>query len=149
MKARITRIREHAQLPEYKTAEAAAFDLAVCESGIIPPGGTLMLPTGLIIQAPEGHMLMVAPRSSTFKKKGLRLGNTLGIVDRDYCGPDDEILLFFWNPGDQPVSIEAGERVAQGIFIPITRATWDEGQPATSSRGGWGSTGGYTERKIS
>jgi len=148
MNARITRIRQNVLLPEYKTTDAAAFDLAVCEGGIIEPGKTLMLPTGLVIEAPEGHMLMIAPRSSTFKKKGLRLGNTIGIIDRDYCGPDDEILLFFWNPGDQPVTIEAGERVAQGIFIPITRATWNEGSTSPTSRGGWGSTGGYTESNI-
>ncbi len=141
MNARITRIREGIALPEYKTSEAAAFDIAVCESGIVPPGGTLMLPTGLVIQSPEGHMLMVVPRSSTFKKKGLRLGNTIGIIDRDFCGPADEILIFFWNPGTEPVAVEAGERVAQGIFVPITRATWIEGAPAESSRGGWGSTG--------
>lgn len=148
MKARITRIRQGVALPEYKTREAAAFDIAVCEGGIVPAGGTLFLPTGLVIQAPEGHMLVIAPRSSTFKKKGLRLGNTLGIIDRDFCGPEDELLIYFWNPGTVPVTIEAGERVAQGVFIPITHAEWEEGEPAGPSRGGWGSTGGYTQGKV-
>lgn len=148
MKARITRIREGAVLPEYKTTEAAAFDIAVVEGGTIPPGGTIFLPTGLIIQAPEGHMLLIAPRSSTFKKKGIRLGNTVGIIDRDFCGPEDELLIYLWNPGTEPVIIETGERVAQGLFIPITHAEWDEGDPAGPSRGGWGSTGGYAQGKV-
>lgn len=143
MKVRITRLRSDIELPEYKTSEAAAFDIAVCEGATIPPGETAFLPTGLIIQAPEGHMLVIAPRSSTFKKKGLRLGNTIGIIDRDFCGPDDELLIYLWNPGKVPVTVEAGERIAQGIFLPITRAEWDEGEPTGSSRGGWGSTGGY------
>ena len=143
MNARITRIREGVELPEYKTAEAAAFDIAVCEGAVIEPGKTAFLPTGLIIQAPEGHMLMIAPRSSTFKKKGLRLGNTMGIIDRDFCGPEDELLIYLWNPGTESVTVEAGERIAQGMFIPVTHVTWDEGGPAGPSRGGWGSTGGY------
>lgn len=148
MKARITRVRENVALPEYKTAEAAAFDIAVCEGATIEPNGTVFLPTGLIIQAPEGHMLMIAPRSSTFKKKGLRLGNTAGIIDRDFCGPEDELLIYLWNPGKEPVTVEAGERIAQGIFIPITHVEWDEGEPAGPTRGGWGSTGGYANGKV-
>jgi len=148
MKARITRIHEGIELPEYKTAEAAAFDIAVCKGGVVPPGGSLMLPTGLVIQAPGGHMLMIAPRSSTFKKMGLRIGNTIGIVDRDFCGPEDEILLFFWNPSIDPITIEAGMCLAQGVFIPVTRGTWDEGEPAGPSRDGWGSTGGYVIGKV-
>jgi len=143
MKARITRLREDIELPEYKTEEAAAFDIAVCEGATIAPGESAFLPTGLIIQAPEGHMLVLAPRSSTFKKKGLRLGNTVGIIDRDFCGPDDEILIYLWNTGTNPVIVEAGERIVQGIFLPIARIDWDEGQPVGKTRGGWGSTGGY------
>lgn len=148
MKARITRIREDVAMPEYKTSGAAGFDIAVAESGIVPAGGSLMLPTGLVIQAPQDHMLAIFPRSSTFKKLGLRIGNTVGIVDEDFCGPEDEILLFFWNPGKEPVSIEAGTRLAQGVFIPVTKVDWDEGEPAGPSRGGWGSTGGYAGGKV-
>jgi dUTP pyrophosphatase len=148
MKARITRIRKDVVLPEYKTSGAAGFDIAVAEGGIVPAGGTLMLPTGLVIQAPANHMLAIFPRSSTFKKLGLRIGNTVGIVDEDFCGPEDEILLFFWNPGARPITIEPGTRLAQGIFIPVSKVDWDEGEPASPSRGGWGSTGGYANGKV-
>lgn len=147
MKARITRVRD-VPLPEYKTSQAAGFDIAVCEGGIIPPGGTLFLPTGLVIQAPEGHMLMISPRSSTFKKKGIRMANTIGIIDRDFCGPEDELQLFLWNPGTEPITVEAGERIAQGIFVKIEQVEWEEGSPAGQTRGGWGSTGGYTSGKV-
>lgn len=143
MKARITRIRNVA-LPEYKSAEAAAFDIASAEATTIGPGETAHIATGLIIQAPAGHCLVIAPRSSTFKKKGLRLGNTIGVIDRDFCGPEDELMLVVWNPGNQPVRVDIGERIAQGLFIPITRVEWEEGAPAGPSRGGLGSTGGYS-----
>ena len=103
-----------------------------------------MLPTGLVIETPPDHMLAIFPRSSTYKKYGLRIGNTVGIVDEDYCGPNDEILLFLWNPGSSPVTVEAGTRLAQGIFIPVTKPTFSEIEPSQlgrPSRGGWGSTG--------
>lgn len=143
MQARITRVRD-VPLPEYKTGEAAAFDLCVAENAVIAPGETVHLPTGLIIQAPAGHFLLIAPRSSTFKKKGLRLGNTIGVIDRDFCGPGDELMLVVWNPGKESINVEAGERIAQGLFVPVTRIEWDEGEPLGPTRGGLGSTGGYS-----
>lgn len=141
MKAKITRIRPEAILPEYKTAKAACFDLAPCISGEVPPQEMRLFPTGLVIQAPPGHMLLVAPRSSTFKKTGLRLANTVGIIDEDYCGPTDEIGLMLWNPSEHSITVKAGERIAQATFIPVTRVEWEEAEASGASRGGWGSTG--------
>ena len=142
MKARITRLRKDIELPEYKSKGAVAFDITICENATIAPGKAAFLPTGLIIQVPEGQVLVLAPRSSTFKKKGLRLGNTLGIIDQDFCGPEDELLIHLWNPGTEPVSVAAGERIVQGLFLPFTHIEWDEGEPLGKTRGGWGSTGG-------
>ncbi len=141
---RITRLREDVALPTYATSGSVGFDLAAAEAAVIPAHGHAFVKTGLVIATPPGHVLAIAPRSSLFRKKGLRLGNQLGIVDQDYCGPSDEILIFLWNPGTQDVAIEKDERLAQGLFLPITIATWDEGPAHTESRGGWGSTGGYT-----
>ncbi len=101
-----------------------------------------LVSTGLIIATPPGYALLIAARSSLFKKKGLMLANSVGVVDQDYCGPTDVLMLPLWNPGDTPVDIVRGERLAQGFFTPIERAEWNEGAAISdTSRGGHGSTG--------
>lgn len=130
--------------PEYKTDLAAGFDLALAEDAILWPGEAQFVPTGLIVQAPLSHMLLIVPRSSTWHKYGVNLGNTVGIVDEDYCGPEDELMLYLHRPGrlGEPRTIPAGTRVAQGIFVPVTRGTFRQSDtPIARTRGGWGSTG--------
>lgn len=143
MKIRITKVRPDVELPSYKTDGSVAFDLASAEQLTVPAQGTVFAPTGLIIATPPGHALLIAGRSSLFKKKGLRLGNQLGVIDQDYCGPEDEILLFLWNPTNKDVIVEKGERLAQGFFVQISTTEWEEGPAAPQSRGGWGSTGSF------
>lgn len=141
------RVCDSAVAPEYKTPGSAGFDIAVCEDTDIPPahgtaGGITMARTGLVIQAPDQHMLMIAPRSSTFKRYRLSLANTIGIVDQDFCGPDDELLLALHNHNYFTQYIPAGTRLAQGIFVPVAVATFlESSKPLAASRGGWGSTG--------
>lgn len=144
---RITRVRDTVPLPTYATEGSVAFDLVCPEDVLVPAHGATTVPTGLIIATPPGFALLLVPRSSLFQKTGLRLANTIGIVDQDFCGPQDELSLSFWNPSDKEVQIRAGDRIVQGLFIAITRAVWQEG-PATreTSRGGWGQSGGYTAR---
>jgi dUTP pyrophosphatase len=133
--------------PEYHSPLAAGFDLAIAVDANLWPGEANVFPTGLIIQAPEHHMLLVTPRSSTFRKWGVHLGNTVGIVDEDYCGPEDELMLYLSRPsqdgnGAGPRSIPAGTRLAQGIFVPVTRGLFvQQTNPISATRGGWGSTG--------
>jgi dUTP pyrophosphatase len=131
-----------AKVPEYGTELSAGFDLAIVEEAWLDPGEIDFFHTGLIIQAPASHMLLVAPRSSTFRKWGVSLGNTVGIVDEDFCGPDDKMMLCLRNATNLPVQIPAGTRLAQGVFVPITRANFNVVEGAiASTRGGWGSTG--------
>lgn len=128
--------------PTYGTPLSAGFDLAICEAVELFGGMSQVYSTGLIIQAPEDHMLLIAPRSSTFKKWGVTLGNTVGIVDEDYCGPEDIMRLYLHNPGRAMVVIPAGTRLAQGIFVPVTRASFMlTDLSLAETRGGWGSTG--------
>lgn len=142
MKVRITRLDPSIEIPEYKTEGSAAFDLAAREDATIAPRALAILPTGLIIATPPGHVLILAARSSLFKKKGLLMANGIGVVDSDYSGPTDQIHLALFNPGDQEIKIEKGERLAQGMIIPIQQVEFEEGQPlSTESRGGFGSTG--------
>lgn len=142
MKVRIKRIDKSIELPKYHTSESAAFDLATNEDATIAPKEIKLLKTGLIMEAPEHHFLMIAPRSSLPRKKGLSIPQSIGIVDRDYSGPEDEILLQVYNFTDHPVNVEKGERLAQGIFLKADRVEWeDTDEVRKDSRGGFGSTG--------
>src|ERR1044071_8307969 len=142
MKVKIKRLDPNVQLPEYQTSESAAFDIAANEDVEVAPKEIKLIRTGLIIEAPHGHFLLLAPRSSTPKKKGLTMPHSIGIIDRDYSGPEDEVLVQVYNFTDVKVVIKKGERIAQGLFLPIERAQWDEVQEINKdSRGGVGSTG--------
>jgi dUTP pyrophosphatase len=86
-------------------------------------------------------MLMLAARSSLYKRHGLILANGVGIVDEDYSGDDDEILVSVLNVCSIVAEIEQGERIAQGIFVPVSRAYFVPTDELGESRGGFGSTG--------
>ena len=136
--------RKHpdALLPEYKSAGACAFDLAPIEDAVIEPGQIVRLKTGLVICVPEGYTLLIAARSSLPKKFGLCIPQGFGIVDQDFCGPDDELLLQLLNFSKESVTIKAGDRLAQGMFVPIMKCDFTEVKDLTApSRGGFGSTG--------
>ena len=142
MKIRILRKDPSIPLPEYKTPGSVAFDLSPSVDTVIPPHEIRLVPTGLVICTPPGHMLAIAARSSTPLKRGLVIANGVGIVDQDYCGPADEIKLQLLNFSDKPVEIKKGDRLAQGLFIPVERAEWEETKELNgNSRGGFGSTG--------
>lgn len=130
-------------LPSYQTAGAAGFDLAASADLTIAPGQIALVPTGLVIAVPAGHFLGIFARSSTPMKKGLMVANGVGVVDEDYCGPSDEVKIQVLNFTDAPVEVKRGDRIAQGLFIPFTRATWQEesGDLRQGSRGGFGATG--------
>lgn len=127
--------------PEYHSAKAAGFDIAVSDEHVFNGGEFKIIDTGLVIQCPPNHFLMLSPRSSLFKRKGLLLVNSPGIVDEDYCGPEDLIRLALYNPTSNTSVISAGERVAQGIFIPYTKVNFSHMEIEGESRGGFGSTG--------
>ena len=141
MKARITRLRDDVPLPKYETPGACCFDIACIEDAELAPGEIKDLPTGLVFCVPDGYMLMVAPRSST-PKKGVHMPHGIGIIDQDYCGPEDELKIRIRNFTDAPVSLRKGDRVCQAGFVRMDRAEWEEG-PARGekTRGGFGTTG--------
>lgn len=138
---RITKRDPRAQIPEYQSEGAAAFDLAVLDDAAVPARGHALLRTGLVIGVPADHVLHVYARSSLFKKFGIVLANGVGVVDADYCGPDDEVMLSVWNPGDAEVRIPAATRVAQGIVFPRPRVQFVVADATGPGRGGFGSTG--------
>ncbi len=141
MKVKIKRLEPNIKLPQYQTKGAVAFDLAPKDKLILKPKEWKLAATGLIVKTPPGHMLLIAPRSSLFMKKGLALANTIGIIDQDYCGDKDEIKLALINLSDKEVEIKKGERIAQGVFVKISKVQWKEVKKMGKSRGGFGSTG--------
>lgn len=142
LNVRITRLHDHVALPAYQTTGAAGFDLAASVAMTVQPGEVTLVPTGLVIEVPAGHLLGVFARSSTPLKRGLMVANGVGIVDSDYCGPTDEIKIEVFNFTSSPVEIRPGDRLAQGVIMPYVRAEWTESStPARAARGGFGSTG--------
>lgn len=144
MKAKITRVLPDIPLPEYHSAESAGFDIAAGEGVIVQPGEVKKIRSGLIIEAPKDYFLMLTCRSSLSSKKGLHLANGVGTIDRDFSGPEDEFQIIVHNFTQAPVVVNKGERLVQGIFLPVSQVEWEETeQIRDSSRGGIGSTGGY------
>jgi len=140
MRVRIKTIGDTA-LPQYQTPGAAAFDLHAREWTLIPAKQVALVPTGLIVQVPEGYMLHVGARSST-PKRGLLVPHGFGIIDQDYHGDTDEIMLQFYNFTDADVAVKQGERIGQAVFVRIEKAEWDKVESMNKeSRGGFGSTG--------
>ena len=136
-------------LPRYQSTMAAAIDLHAClDAALVLAPGTpaVLVPAGIALHLADPHLAaIIVPRSGLGHKKGLVMGNLQGVIDADYTGP---IYVSVWNrsaPGTPPIVIEPGERIAQMLFVPIVRPTFEVVAEfsATSERagGGFGSTG--------
>jgi len=141
---RIHRLHPDVPIPRYETAGSVGFDLAASADVVVAPGALALVPTGLVIEVPHGHFLGIFARSSTPLRRGLMVANGVGVIDEDYCGPKDEIKIQVLNFTQAPVTVARGDRIAQGLFLPVTRVEWQEADGALrdDSRGGFGSTGG-------
>jgi dUTP pyrophosphatase len=167
---KIFRVSENAELPSYATQGSAGFDIKVCldettkvrafnphnremllpvrkdskgvlYSQVLPQFRTL-LPTGLIFDIPEKHVLKFYIRSSMALKNGLCLANGTAIIDSDYVDP---AFIMVYNMGDTPINVYHGDRIAQGILQKYSQVAIEETteRPAqkTDRAGGLGSTG--------
>ena len=137
----IKRFNKELPLPERKTSGAAAFDLTAREAVEILPGKVGMVYLNIAVEVPSGHFMLLAARSSIYKK-GLIKPNGIGIIDPDFCGDEDEVRATYYNFTDKPVIIEKGERIAQAVFVPIASFEWNEVEKMDNkNRGGFGTTG--------
>jgi len=143
LSVRIRRLHPSVPLPAYQTSGAAGFDLAASEDLVVPPGAVALVPTGLVIEVPDGYFLGIFARSSTPLRRGLIVSNGVGVIDSDYCGAADEIKIQVLNVTSSAVTVKAGDRIAQGLFLPVARAAWQETHEdlRDGSRGGFGATG--------
>ena len=166
----VFKVNDRASIPEYATDGSACFDIKACISngqrlrsfnafnkemsivvkgvgGVrdafqLPPGIRVLVPTGLIFDIPEKHVMKMYIRSSQALKKGLIMANGVGIIDSDYV---EESFMMLQNVSDSMATIEHGERIAQCLVektlrLKIAEVTEKPGQK-TDRDGGFGSTG--------
>jgi len=167
---KVFKVSENAELPSYATKGSAAFDIKACfdedtkikaynphnremllpvrraSNGILYmqalPQFRSLIPTGLIFDIPEKHVLKFYIRSSMALKQGIGLANDVAIIDSDYVDP---AFIMIYNMGDTPINLYHGDRIAQGILEKNAQVSIEETaeRPAqkTDRVGGLGSTG--------
>lgn len=132
------------RIPQYATAGSAGLDLRALldESVTIAPGETILVHTGIAIHvADPGYAALILPRSGLGHKKGIVLGNLVGLIDSDYQG---ELMISTWNRGNEPFVLEPFERLAQLVIVPVVQAQFnvvDDFEASARGAGGFGSTG--------
>ncbi len=135
---------EGLDLPAYETLGAAGMDLRAAVSDdqplTIAPGRRALVPTGLVLEIPQGFEGQVRPRSGLAYRHGITCLNTPGTIDSDYRG---ELMVLLVNLGEEVFSVTRGMRIAQIVFAPVVRVGIEERDLAASERGagGFGSTG--------
>jgi len=130
-------------LPRYQTTGSSGMDLRADIEGeiIIPPLGRTLIPTGISAAIPPGVEGQVRPRSGLAIRNGITCLNSPGTIDSDFRG---EICVVLANFGEGPFSVRRGDRIAQLVFTPVVRATWQEVEilePTPRGEGGFGHTG--------
>jgi dUTP pyrophosphatase len=138
---------EGLELPRYATDGAAGMDVLSAEDIVLEPGMRHAVATGLSLAIPPGYEIQVRPRSGLALKHGISVPNTPGTIDSDYRG---ELKVILINHGSEAFAIHRGDRVAQLVLAPVTRASWDEVDELDATErgeGGFGSTGGVISLK--
>lgn len=134
---------EDLPLPAYATDGAAGMDVVSAEDVTIAKGARHAVATGLSVAIPAGYEIQVRPRSGLALKHGITVANAPGTIDSDYRG---EVKVILINLGQEPFAIRRGDRIAQLVLAPVTRATWlevAELDVTERGEGGFGSTGGF------
>ena len=143
VKILVKKFNKNIKLPVYKTSGSSGMDLvAHIKSKItINPGRTAMIATGISVAIPKNYEIQIRPRSGLAANKGISVLNTPGTVDSDYRG---EIKVILINLSKKTFGIKSGDRIAQIVVCPVTKAEFAEVKqlPKTArGKGGFGSTG--------
>lgn len=166
------KIHPDIKLPSHQTQQSACFDLAFQGAGkntitgytsknksiqrvfdgknlTISPGDRMLVPTGLILDIPEGYSVRVHARSGLSLKQGLVLANAEGVIDSDYI---EELFVILHNISENPISISNGDRIAQAELVKNVEYVIEQ-TPArplhkTNRVGGFGSTGVETITEV-
>jgi dUTP pyrophosphatase len=131
--------------PSYATAGSAGLDLRACinEPVTLEPNAWQLIPTGMAIHLHDpGYAALILPRSGLGHKHGIVLGNLVGLIDSDYQG---QLMVSAWNRSSQAYTLQAMERLAQLVIVPVVQAQFNEVSDFTTTSdrgaGGYGSTG--------
>ena len=129
------------KLPVRATSGSAGYDFFAPVTLSVPAGGTVKVPTGIRCRMDNDRFLAIFPRSGLGFKYRLALDNTVGIIDADYYGADNEghIMIKMTNNGTRDLVVEAGKGFAQGIFLNYCLT--DDDSASSLRTGGFGSTG--------
>lgn len=143
LEVRITLLPHAVEAPAYQTDHAAGMDLsaAIVDDVVIEPGAVEPIPTGIRIEIPAGHEGQVRGRSGLARRHAIGLPNAPGTIDADYRG---EVTVLLVNWGREPYHVRRGDRIAQLVIAPVTRARLivAESLSATArGEGGFGHTG--------
>jgi dUTP pyrophosphatase len=143
MKVRFRKVHPDAKVPTYATEGAAGADLYAAPAWPITvnPGRRAKVQTGIAVEIPDGYEAQVRPRSGLADKHGVTVLNAPGTLDSDFRG---EVCVLLVNLGSMPFVVNNGDRIAQLVIAPVTRATFEEAEDLSDSErgeGGWGSTG--------
>ena len=138
------RIGDTFEMPDYQTTGSAGIDLLACieEPLTIEPGQTELIPSGIAVYIRDPSLAAVLlPRSGLGHKKGLVLGNLVGLIDSDYQG---QVFISCWNRGKENCLIEPGMRLAQMVFLPVEQVSFNlvsSFDESDRGEGGFGHTG--------
>lgn len=138
------RLGDTIPMPTYATEGSAGIDLRVCidEPLQIASNETVLLPTGLAIYMADPNLAaVILPRSGLGHKQGIVLGNLVGLIDSDYQG---ELKISCWNRSQEHFTVHPGDRIAQLVFIPVVKASFNlvhEFEVSERGEGGFGSSG--------
>lgn len=141
---RFQKLHPNAVIPQRATPGSAGLDLVACmeEPVLLPPGGRAMIPTGLAMAIPTAEWVgLVYARSGLAVRHGITLSNSVGVIDSDYRG---EIRVGLCNLGQEPYTIQPGERIAQLVITPVLMPPVEEADELDNTErgtGGFGSTG--------
>lgn len=139
-----TRIGSDYPLPHYATDGSAGVDLRACLDGTlsVAPAETHLVPSGIAVHMADPELAaVILPRSGLGHKKGIVLGNLVGLIDSDYQG---QVMISVWNRGGETVVIEPGDRIAQMVFVPVKRVAFEvveDFEASARGGGGFGHTG--------
>ena len=135
-------IYDEIKLPTRATSGAAGYDFYSTLDFELKPGETIKIPTGIRARMEDGWVLMIFPRSGLGFKYRLQLNNTVGIIDSDYIGSDNEGHIFIKITNDsnegKTLNVKRGDGFAQGIFLPFGITESDNA--SEKRNGGFGST---------
>jgi dUTP pyrophosphatase len=140
---RLRRHQDELPLPSYQSVAAAGMDLMADTDApiLLRPGERVLVPTGLAVEIPPGFEAQIRPRSGLALRHGVTLLNSPGTIDADYRG---EVQVLLANLGATDFVVHRGDRIAQMVVAPVTRAEWREVEElgkTVRGEGGFGHTG--------